>query len=454
MPPSSQPKRPASALAPALASASELAPQAASARAPQAGPAPPPAGPVAPPVRPASALLLRPAPPRPAAGRPRRPARQAGPAPPSRRPTPPRPAAGLPAPPPAGPAPPRRRPPRPASGRPGPAPPTLQSAPPRLLSMLSMFPAVNMEKVKEPKANWDSAAHTIYMTACVEEVRGNNRSGSFLSDIGQANLHKKFNERSGRNYSTRQIKNRWSVCRSDYNTWKTLIQQASGLGRDEHTKTIAATNEWWALEIKAHPEVAKFRYAPLAEEEKMSEVFDNCCVTNEHARVPTPSYQGDPSRIILEDDSGCESQDCQVTPIQNRGKSGKKRASPYSPSPKMNDKWAGENAKNEAFVRMVDLFSARDKRDVEESARDKREAEERAREKREPEESVDQTRQEIQHMMAMVEADGAKPGSDEHFYATFLFMEKKYRDVFSSFTAHEPIARLGWIKRMWQLNNK
>ncbi|KAI4993552.1 hypothetical protein ZWY2020_007865 [Hordeum vulgare] len=292
------------------------------------------------------------------------------------------------------------------------------------------------------------------MTACVEEVRGNNRSGSFLSDIGQANLHKKFNERSGRNYSTRQIKNRWSVCRSDYNTWKTLIQQASGLGRDEHTKTIAATNEWWALEIKAHPEAAKFRYAPLAEEEKMSEVFDNCCVTNEHARVPTPSYQGDPSRIILEDDSGCESQDCQVTPIQNRGKSGKKRASPYSPSPKMNDKWAGENAKNEAFVRMVDLFSARDKRDAEESARDKREAEERAREKREPEESVDQTRQEIQHMMAMVEADGAKPGSDEHFYATFLFMEKKYRDVFSSFTAHEPIARLGWIKRMWQLNNK
>lgn len=107
-----------------------------------------------------------------------------------------------------------------------------------------------MEKVKEPKANWDSAAHMIYMTACVEEVRGNNRSGSFLSDIGQANLHKKFNERSGRNYSTRQIKNRWSVCRSDYNTWKTLIQQASGLGRDEHTKTIAATNEWWALEIK------------------------------------------------------------------------------------------------------------------------------------------------------------------------------------------------------------
>ena len=103
---------------------------------------------------------------------------------------------------------------------------------------------------KEPKANWDNAAHTIFMNACVEEVRGNHRSGTTLSEIGQANLHRKFNERSGRNYSSRQIKNRWDVCRSDYNTWKTLNQQASGIGRGEHTKTIAAPNEWWTLDIK------------------------------------------------------------------------------------------------------------------------------------------------------------------------------------------------------------
>ena len=77
----------------------------------------------------------------------------------------------------------------------------------------------------------------------------------------------------------------------------------------------------------------------------MSEVFDTTCVTNEHARVPTPSYQGDPSRISLEDDSGCDSHEGQVTPVQNRAKGGKKRACPYSPSPKMNDKWASENAK-------------------------------------------------------------------------------------------------------------
>ena len=97
----------------------------------------------------------------------------------------------------------------------------------------------------------------------------------------------------------------------------------------------------------------------------MAEVFDTTCVTNEHARVPAPTYQGDASRINLEEDSSeFESQGGQDTPLVNRAKRGKKRACPYSPSPKMNEKWASENAKNEAFVRMVDLFSAKEKRET------------------------------------------------------------------------------------------
>lgn len=107
-----------------------------------------------------------------------------------------------------------------------------------------------VQKVKQPKANWDSAAHTIFMDACVEEVRASNRGGTTLTDLGKANLVRKFNERSGRNYSSDQLKNRWDICRSDYSVWKTLTQKASGIGRDEYTKTIAATDEWWALEIK------------------------------------------------------------------------------------------------------------------------------------------------------------------------------------------------------------
>ncbi|XP_044431941.1 L10-interacting MYB domain-containing protein-like [Triticum aestivum] len=253
-----------------------------------------------------------------------------------------------------------------------------------------------------------------------------------LSDVGQVNLLTKFNERSGRNYSHQQLRNRWDACRSDYAIWKTLLQKASGIGRDPYTKTIAATDEWWALELKARPQATKYRHAPLAEEDKMEEVFDACCVTNEHARVPIPTYQGSTSRINLDDESGCEGEKTEVTPRANRAKVGKKRASPYSPSPKANEKWASEHAKNEAFVRMVDLFDSRNKRD----------------------ETQVSARQEIHEMMAMVEADGGAPGSDVHFYASQLFKDQTNRDVFSAFKTHEPSARLIWINKAWEFNNK
>ena len=187
-----------------------------------------------------------------------------------------------------------------------------------------------------------------------------------------------------------------------------------------------------AISLQARPQASKFRYAALAEEDKMEEVFDACCVTNEHARVPIPTYQGSTSRINLDDESGCEGDETQVTPSPNHPKGGKKRASPYSPSPKVNEKWASEHAKNEAFVRMVDLFDSRNKRD----------------------ETQVSARQEIHEMMAMVEADGGAPGSDVHFYASQLFKDQTNRDVFSAFKTHEPSARLIWINKTWEFNNK
>ncbi|XP_044366908.1 uncharacterized protein [Triticum aestivum] len=169
----------------------------------------------------------------------------------------------------------------------------------------------------------------------------------------------------------------------------------------------------------------------MAEEEKMTEEFDVGCVTNEHARVPTPTYQGGPAQVDSEGDSGSECEHVQVTHLPNRVKSRKKRACPYSRMV------ASEIAKNKALVRMVEIFEAREKRVTNQCAK----------------EIVDPTRQEIHDMMAMVIADGAKPGSDEHFYASHLLLEKKNRDVFTSFKGHKPSERLAWIRRMWELNS-
>lgn len=53
----------------------------------------------------------------------------------------------------------------------------------------------------------------------------------------------------------------------------------------------------------------------------MREVFYACCVINEHVSVPTPTYQGGPSQVNnFDDDSGCEGDDVQVTPLLTHAK--------------------------------------------------------------------------------------------------------------------------------------
>ena len=61
------------------------------------------------------------------------------------------------------------------------------------------------------------------------------------------------------------------------------------------------------FDIQSCPEAAKFRLAPLQDEEDMKIIFDKNAVTNITARVP-PSSQ---SRINIDEDvgSGCEGEE-------------------------------------------------------------------------------------------------------------------------------------------------
>uniref|UniRef100_A0A8R7P6D3 Myb/SANT-like domain-containing protein n=1 Tax=Triticum urartu TaxID=4572 RepID=A0A8R7P6D3_TRIUA len=255
-----------------------------------------------------------------------------------------------------------------------------------------------MDKGKSGKANWDPVAHKIFLDICVEEVNANNRSDEHLSPIGYENMIRKFNEQTNRNYVRKQFKNRWDLLKKEYNCWKTLNQKASRIGIDPVTRSIAATDEWWANEIQRNEIAAKFRYAPLVDEQRMSFIFDDHSVTNAYARVATPSSQVDASQINIEegneDGSGCELDVNQVTPTNVSSKGRKKRSCPYSPSPKMVQKAVKDSDDKMVFNRMVDLWERR----------------EISRNSATSQTNVDHVRDEIKEMTTMVVNDGGRPG--------------------------------------------
>jgi hypothetical protein len=100
-----------------------------------------------------------------------------------------------------------------------------------------------MSKTRKVNASWDANASRIFNEICVEQVLVNNRPQGCLNTKGYAILVAQFNEQTGRNYSRVQMKNGWDALKGDYRIWKTLLLNASGLGRDPKTGSIAASNE-------------------------------------------------------------------------------------------------------------------------------------------------------------------------------------------------------------------
>ena len=73
-----------------------------------------------------------------------------------------------------------------------------------------------MEKGKSGKATWDPLAHSIFLDICIKEIQAHNRPAGCLNSLGYANLIRKFNDRTKRNYERKKFKNKWEALKKDY----------------------------------------------------------------------------------------------------------------------------------------------------------------------------------------------------------------------------------------------
>ena len=66
----------------------------------------------------------------------------------------------------------------------------------------------------------------------VEEVHAGNRLHTHFSMIGWENVVMKFQQKSGRKYDYKQLKNKGEVLKTQYKAWKQLLMMETELAWD------------------------------------------------------------------------------------------------------------------------------------------------------------------------------------------------------------------------------
>ncbi|KAK8264190.1 hypothetical protein V6Z12_D12G092900 [Gossypium hirsutum] len=89
---------------------------------------------------------------------------------------------------------------------------------------------------------WDKRLTKIFCDICIKEILKGNRPGTHFTRDGWLKIMTNFEKETGKDFSQRQLKNRWDALKK-WKAWKKLKGEDTGLGWNPIKRTVDASDE-------------------------------------------------------------------------------------------------------------------------------------------------------------------------------------------------------------------
>ncbi|XP_040374674.1 L10-interacting MYB domain-containing protein-like [Rosa chinensis] len=145
------------------------------------------------------------------------------------------------------------------------------------------------KRLTETMAVWNDGLVDVFCDLCIKEVDNNNRPNTHFNPEGWVNIINNFCNETGKEYTRKQMKNKWDSLKDHWKLWKDLKGKETGLGWDHKRQTIDASDEWWRLKIEKNKEYGKLKKKGIAPdfEDKLDKMFMGISATGQHAYSPS-----------------------------------------------------------------------------------------------------------------------------------------------------------------------
>ncbi|CAN6381158.1 unnamed protein product [Urochloa humidicola] len=280
-----------------------------------------------------------------------------------------------------------------------------------------------------PEIEWTDENTRIVCKLFAEQVSKGNRPNTYLNSVGYAAVIQGFKDRTGLEATQLQLKNKWDKLKGDFKAWNLLKQRQMGTGWDPVKGVVQMDDEWWKKAKNAIPGCGKFKKKPLQNEEQLITCFRGIIsIGTDHwsphgANLETTPMAGDTQKEAQDApvDGEAHEEEREEVPVETPPSG--KRPSRLVQNKGKKQKTGTALIIQEAVTSMASL------------------AQEYAS-KRDGLFSINQ-------VMEAVLACGAAYGSDEHYIATKLFVEKEQREMFMTMPNDGQI-RLNWLARQYK----